>query len=273
MHKKLLIVIAVVVLLMGTVSPAHAAGWIARIDSVEIRACQGLSSSNLMTMQISVANKGTDLVLWLANLSKGTFTAWSESRLSTGAHAIKVPALPRGTQAGDNLRLTLRAYDPGAKVFVGVFTAEFGCKAGIPSMQPMPGSGDYKISPADIEIGSVMHQVCDDDVQVYTIDYSTIPTYALRQLAYAYIDLFKTKDQFIGDKYNPVFRSDLSLDDIQIDSNGYATIQLEGQIVLASAACDAPLIKQQLEQTALNHVYGVAIFVNGIPLDEVLAGL
>ena len=53
---------------------------------------------------------------------------------------------------------------------------------------------------------------------------------------------------------------------------GKAIIHLAGTIVLGGT-CDAPRVKAQIEQTALQFstVSDVAVFVNDVPLEEVLS--
>jgi hypothetical protein len=71
--------------------------------------------------------------------------------------------------------------------------------------------------------------------------------------------------------YNALYQSDLTLEGIDIEGRE-ALIELSGELVLGGA-CDNPRVQAQLQQTALQYatVDRVSIFINGEPLDDVLA--
>lgn len=72
--------------------------------------------------------------------------------------------------------------------------------------------------------------------------------------------------------YNALAQADLTIDRIAI-RDGTATIELSGTL-LRGGVCDDPRIEAQIEQTASQFatVDEVDVFVNGVPLDEVLSG-
>ena len=71
--------------------------------------------------------------------------------------------------------------------------------------------------------------------------------------------------------YNALYQSELSAGEIAIQ-DGLAVIQLEGSLLIGGM-CDAPRVQAQIEQTALQFstVQQVAVFVNGVPLHELLS--
>ena len=85
--------------------------------------------------------------------------------------------------------------------------------------------------------------------------------------------LFSAKQQFYGESgyYNALYQSDLDVAGVTIEQ-GKAIIHLAGTIVLGGT-CDAPRVEAQIEQTALQFstVSDVAVFVNDVPLEEILS--
>jgi len=85
--------------------------------------------------------------------------------------------------------------------------------------------------------------------------------------------LLSAKQQFYGESglYNALYQSDLQVAGVTIDQ-GKAIIHLTGSIMLGGT-CDAPRLEAQIEQTALQFstVSAVAVFVNDVPLEEVLS--
>lgn len=85
--------------------------------------------------------------------------------------------------------------------------------------------------------------------------------------------LFSARQQFYGESgyYNALYQSDLDVAGVNIEQ-GKATIRLTGTIMLGGT-CDAPRVEAQIEQTALQFstVNDVAVFVNDIPLEDVLS--
>ena len=85
--------------------------------------------------------------------------------------------------------------------------------------------------------------------------------------------LFSAKQQFYGESgyYNALYQSDLQVASVTIEQ-GKAIIYLTGNITLGGT-CDAPRVEAQIEQTALQFstVSDVAVFVNDVPLEDVLS--
>jgi hypothetical protein len=85
--------------------------------------------------------------------------------------------------------------------------------------------------------------------------------------------LFSAKQQFYGESgyYNALYQSDLAVASVKIEQ-GNAIIHLTGTIMLGGT-CDAPRVQAQIEQTALQFstVSDVTVFVNDVPLEEVLS--
>jgi hypothetical protein len=85
--------------------------------------------------------------------------------------------------------------------------------------------------------------------------------------------LLSAKQQFYGESgyYNALYQSDLQVANVVIEQ-GKAIIHLTGSIMLGGT-CDAPRVEAQIEQTALQFstVSDVAVFVNDVPLEEVLS--
>jgi hypothetical protein len=88
-------------------------------------------------------------------------------------------------------------------------------------------------------------------------------------------ELFKLEGQRyygLSGFYNSLYQSHLSIDSLNI-LNREAIIKLKGTLTMGGA-CDNPRVKAQLEEIALQFktVDKVSIFVNGIPLDQLLSG-
>ena len=71
--------------------------------------------------------------------------------------------------------------------------------------------------------------------------------------------------------HNPLYRSHLTIDTISIN-NGEANIRLLGDLQI-NGVCDGPRFVAQFEKTALQFstVKQVAVFINGVPLEELLS--
>lgn len=85
--------------------------------------------------------------------------------------------------------------------------------------------------------------------------------------------LLSAKKQFYGESgyYNALYQSDLQVAKVTIEQ-GKAIIHLTGTTMLGGT-CDAPRLEAQIEQTALQFstVSDVAVFVNDVPLEDVLS--
>jgi hypothetical protein len=110
---------------------------------------------------------------------------------------------------------------------------------------------------------------CDDSI--VAVD-RFIPI-TLAPLTAALRELFSMTDRNYGSSglYNALYQSKLKIDSIAI-VNTRATIHLSGSLVL-NGVCDNPRVQAQLEQIALQFptVSSVAIFLNGIPLQQALS--
>jgi hypothetical protein len=85
--------------------------------------------------------------------------------------------------------------------------------------------------------------------------------------------LLSAKQQFYGESgfYNALYQSDLQVEGVTIDQ-GKAVIHLSGTLMLGGV-CDSPRVEAQIEQTALQFstVHEVAVFINDVPLEDVLS--
>jgi hypothetical protein len=85
--------------------------------------------------------------------------------------------------------------------------------------------------------------------------------------------LLSVKEPYYGQSglYNALYQSDLRLDSATI-KDGLATIHLSGRLLLGGV-CDNPRVEAQITETALQFstVGEVAVFVNDVPLEEVLS--
>jgi hypothetical protein len=86
--------------------------------------------------------------------------------------------------------------------------------------------------------------------------------------------ILATKVQYYGQSglYNALYQSDLQLESVSIDSSGKASVYLTGSLKMGGE-CDTPRVQAQLEQTVRQfpNITGVAIFINGRPIAEVLS--
>ncbi len=88
-------------------------------------------------------------------------------------------------------------------------------------------------------------------------------------------ELFKMEGQReygLSGLYNSLYQSHLSIDSLNI-INREAIVKLKGTLS-SGGVCDDPRIKAQLEEAALQFktIDRVSVFINGIPLDQVLSG-
>ena len=87
--------------------------------------------------------------------------------------------------------------------------------------------------------------------------------------------LFSYKDQMVGSEklYNALSFSNLSVDRIDTDPSGEAVVWLSGEYLLGGV-CDDPRFIAQIEETVLafDAINGVSVYINDVPLDEILSG-
>ncbi len=144
-----------------------------------------------------------------------------------------------------------------------------------PGLTPTPSDEDlftrttiYLIAIGDDgQIGKAIG--CDDSVVPVEVEID--PTIAPLTAALNKLLALETREYGQSGLYNALYRSDLTLEGIDIE-DGAAIIELSGDLVLGGA-CDNPRVRAQLQQTALQYatVDQVTIFINGEPLDDVLA--
>ncbi len=161
----------------------------------------------------------------------------------------------------------------GSQVLLGRLGAELLQGGGEPQPQPEPPVFNqvqiYFIALGDagqsgVEIG------CNDSA--VPVEVAIEPTTA--PLTAALETLFSIDSREYGETglYNAFYQSNIQLENATVE-NGLATINLSGDLQLGGA-CDNPRIEAQIEQTALQFptVDEVDVFLNGQPLEDVLAG-
>ena len=144
-----------------------------------------------------------------------------------------------------------------------------------PGLTPTPSDEDlftrtniYLIAIGDDgQIGKAIG--CGDSVVPVEVEID--PTIAPLTAALNRLLALETREYGQSGLYNALYRSDLTLEGIDIEG-GEAIIELSGELVLGGV-CDNPRVWAQLQQTALQYatVDQVTIFINGEPLDDVLA--
>lgn len=110
---------------------------------------------------------------------------------------------------------------------------------------------------------------CDDSL--VAVEVSVAPTVAV--LRTSLNELLAIKTAYYGQSglYNALYQSDLSIDQLGLQ-NGLASIYLIGDLVIGGT-CDGPRVLEQLRASALQFstVTSVEIFINNVPLEEVLS--
>jgi len=110
---------------------------------------------------------------------------------------------------------------------------------------------------------------CDDSL--IPVEVEIQPTQGVLKAALE--ALLSVKSQYYGESglYNALYQSDLQVESVSIDS-GKASVYLTGSLKMGGE-CDTPRIQAQLEKTVLQFptVTDAAIFVNGVPLPDVLS--
>lgn len=84
--------------------------------------------------------------------------------------------------------------------------------------------------------------------------------------------LFSVKTEYVGNYYNPVYKSSLKVKGVEVD-NGYATIYLAGNFVKAKSECEAKRIHLQVWETARQFsqiTHRPNIWVNNVLLGDLL---
>jgi len=110
---------------------------------------------------------------------------------------------------------------------------------------------------------------CDDSL--VAVDVGIPPTSGV--LRAALTELLAIDSEMYGNSglYNALYQSDLEIADLSV-INGVARIYLTGDLMLGGV-CDHPRVEEQLRNIALQFstVSSVEIFINGIPLKDVLS--
>jgi len=110
---------------------------------------------------------------------------------------------------------------------------------------------------------------CDDSL--IAVDVGIPPTAGVLRAALS--ELLAIDSDFYGDSglYNALYQSNLEIGDLSV-INGLARIYLTGDLMLGGV-CDHPRVEAQLNAIALQFttVSSVEIFINGIPLKDVLS--
>jgi hypothetical protein len=143
-----------------------------------------------------------------------------------------------------------------------------------PTRAPVVPSGSMRVKIFMIalnDVGKLGKKIgCDDSV----VAVERIIPVTNSVLRASLNELLSVRDQDYGQSglYNALYQSTLKLDDVALVA-GKATIYLSGQVLLGGV-CDNPRVDAQLKETALQFstVKQVSVFVNKIPLDQVLSG-
>lgn len=149
----------------------------------------------------------------------------------------------------------------------------------LPSLMPLPtstpsqGATSIKIFLIALDDnGATGKKIgCNDSVIPVLINIE--PTLAvLKASLNELLKLEGQRDYSLSGLYNSLYQSHLTIDILNI-VNREAIIKLRGTLTLGGV-CDNPRVKAQLEETALqfNTVDKVSVFINDIPLDQILSG-
>jgi len=85
------------------------------------------------------------------------------------------------------------------------------------------------------------------------------------------LPLLENDDLHVGEAYNPLGRSSLTVQTVYVDRNRHAIVMLEGEFARSAEPCDDAYARAQIEQTVLSvGVWGVTVFVNNQLLDRLL---
>ncbi len=110
---------------------------------------------------------------------------------------------------------------------------------------------------------------CDDSL--VAVDVGIPPTAGVLRAALS--ELLAIDSETYGDSglYNALYQSNLEIENLSV-INGVASIYLSGDLMLGGV-CDHPRVESQLSAIALQFstVSSVEIFINGVPLKDVLS--
>jgi hypothetical protein len=86
--------------------------------------------------------------------------------------------------------------------------------------------------------------------------------------------LFGVKSEYLGETYNPVFRSNLAVNSVSFDSSdGLINVELTGTYTPSGDDCDNTRVKAQIWNTIRQYrdVKKTNIYLNGIPFGDRLS--
>ena len=141
----------------------------------------------------------------------------------------------------------------------------------LPSLTPASNTQIIKIYLVAIGDNGVSGTKIGCDDSLISVDVGIPPTAGVLRAALS--ELLAVDSEFYGDSglYNALYQSNLEIGDLSV-INGLAKIYLTGDLMLGGV-CDHPRVEAQLNAIALQFstVSSVEIFINGIPLKDVLS--
>ena len=110
---------------------------------------------------------------------------------------------------------------------------------------------------------------CDDSL--VAVDVGIPPTTGVLRAALSELLAIKTATLGESGLYKALYQSNLEIDNLTV-INGRASISLKGDLILGGV-CDAPRVEEQIKAIAFQFatVSAVDIFINGVPLEDVLS--
>ncbi len=154
----------------------------------------------------------------------------------------------------------------------------------LPQIAQSPSSPQPVVLPTSSENGQILKiylvAVGDNGVSgpvigcgdsLVAVDVAVKPTVAVLRAALNELLSIKTGTYGQTGLYSALHQSNLQIDNLYIQ-NGLASIYLTGDLLLGGT-CENPRVEEQLKATALQFstVQNVEIFINGVPLNEVLS--
>lgn len=143
----------------------------------------------------------------------------------------------------------------------------------LPTSTPSQGSTSIKIFLIALEDNGATGKKIGCNDSVVPVIMNIEPTLAVLKASLTeLLKLQGERNYGTSGFYNSLYQSHLSIDSLNI-VNREAIIKLKGTLTLGGV-CDDPRAKAQLEETALqfNTIVKVSIFINGIPLAQLLSG-
>ncbi len=141
----------------------------------------------------------------------------------------------------------------------------------LPSLTPATNTQIIKIYLVAIGDNGVSGTKIGCDDSLIAVDVGIPPTAGVLRAAIS--ELLAIDSEMYGDSglYNALYQSNLEIENLSV-INGVASIYLSGDLMLGGV-CDHPRVESQLSAIALQFstVSSVEIFINGIPLKDVLS--